>query len=255
MIDLKDIKIPVSAIVGAGIGFVIGIIIGIVNGGFIIEVFFRSILSGLILGGAFFGVESLLRNFAPEIFEEIPNNNKRVNMKDSEEEDLSLSDIYLSNNEYPTQEEYSTQEAEQNEDLGYSDNIDYTSTSQKDMEYENEFGTPFNSQELDKSYEEDIESAMRFSEENVLNNVKESSIDDIYESVKEDVEDNTTTSGYSENMNNNFTAIQFSPADLGVTKQSRGGTTQDFIIPEKGKPIPRDYKKLAEAIRTKLKED
>ncbi|MGC8870874.1 MAG: hypothetical protein ACP5PT_07285 [Brevinematia bacterium] len=225
--ELNLNNIPKSLMIGFIVGFVIGFVVGIVSGGFVFEVFLRSLLSGAVLGGTIFGVEQLLKRFAPEIFEESSNINK-IDFKEgeSEESDITLNDIYSKGFES-------------------SENIDLS-----------------NNEIFEES---DIEKGINFSEENVLRSDLEHSefesksefkggnFSDSFE--KMDFESVPSTD-YSKPS---FEATDFSrlsSAELGVTKESRGGITDEYIIPPKGqKPIPKDYEKLAEVIRTKLKEE
>lgn len=220
--DVKDIKLPVSAIVGGIAGFSIGFLIGVISGGFILEILARSILSGIILGGTLFVVELVIRKFAPEILEENVSKPNRVDIK--EEDNLSISDLY-------------------------------------EMSYE---GEADKSEDELQSY---LDSSMTFSESSVFGNEVENILEDekILERVDlesdvgvEEKEDRFSSFDFdkvSKTETINFEPITFSPAELGVTKQSKGGVTENFIITGKGKLIPKDYKKLAEAIRTKLKEE
>lgn len=219
--DFKDVKLPNSIIIGGIAGFIIGFLIGVVNGGFILEIIARSILSGIILGATLFGVEQVIRKFAPEIFEEPTNQPSRVNIK--EEDEISISDIYSSPYEDDT-------------------NLD-------------------NERELD-SY---IDSSMEFSENSVFGDKIQntSELEEVLENTDEIPIIETNEEKFSslefdkveQSKPKDFEPMTFSTAELGVTKESKGGATEDFIIPGKGKPIPKDYKKLAEAIRTKLKEE
>lgn len=228
-IDLNNIQIPLSIIIGSATGLLIGLTVGIASGGALIEVIFRSLLSAIILGGVLYGIEQLLRRFASELFEQ-PSRSNTVNIR--EEDDISISDIYS--------EEFDNNKA--NKDINYG-NVE--------PEY----------QENDST----ISSSMDFSESNVFGEF--SRIDEEVNVGK--VTDHTTNYRY-EPVEEGFSSFNYesddkryykpnyrdlSSTELGITKQSKVGITDDFIILPKGKPIPRDPKKLAEAIRTKLKED
>ncbi|MCS7299042.1 MAG: hypothetical protein RMJ37_03635 [Spirochaetia bacterium] len=229
-IDLNNIQIPPSILVGSVTGLLIGLTVGIVNGGALIEVIFRSLLSAIILGGVLFGIEQLLRRFASEIFEQ-PSRSNSVNIRE-EDDDISISDIYSDK----------SNEVEANEDMNYGIT---------EPEY----------QENDNS----ISSSMDFSESNVFGEFSSTDEDVNIGKITDD------TSNYrDEIIEGGFSSFNYegedkgyykpnyqdlSSAELGVTKQSKVGVTEDFIILSKGKPIPRDPKKMAEAIRTKLKEE
>ncbi|MFN4244983.1 MAG: hypothetical protein ACK4F9_02410 [Brevinematia bacterium] len=238
--SIKDIKVPLSLAIGIALGTFIGFIVGIISGGFIIEVFFRSIVSGLILGGTLFGVEKLLKKFVPEFFEENISRNTSSKKLDIIEEgdNVSIEDIYLNSDINSENKEYES--SDQTQDIE-SDLETFTSENYSDSEFDK---------------------GMKFSEDNAFRDLQDLSSEELTENAKyynyED-QNNVTyeEKRYSEPIDKptSFEPIKFSTAEIGVTKQSTGGTTQDFIIPKKGKPIPLDYKKLAEAIRTKLKED
>ncbi len=233
----KDIKLPLSFVIGMSLGFLIGIVVGAVSGGFVVEVFFRSIMSGIILGGTFWGIEQFLKKFVPEFFEQPFSENKTTSKKVdiTESDDISINDLYSTEDVYPeSKDEF------------------YESTSDS---FDSDFSVLGTEGQYNES--EDFEKSMKFSEENVFNDVQnESDFQKVkgYENENES-KDIFYQESYRSKEEKNFEPISFSTAELGITRQSRGGKTEDFIIPEKGKPIPRDYKKLAEAIRTKLKED
>lgn len=248
--DLKNFKLPTSALVGLLGGFAIGIIVGVISGGFILEIILRSIVSAMILGAVMFGVEEILKRFAPEILESggVEISTKGVNIR--EDEEISMGDIYLNSEDTPYKGEVSTFSKEE------------TASSAESMETVEEYEVG----EVDKSGFEPFED---MGVENVESDRNMSFYGNTVGSVYE-VEDNkvgpTFTYGGEDISSVNlkpkedvtkskFSSTVFSSAELGVTKQSRGGITQDFIIPSKGKPIPKDYKKLAEAIRTKLREE
>lgn len=213
--------IPRSVLIGFAGGFIIGFLVGVFSGGFILEVFFRSLLSGLLLGGTFFGVEQLLRRFASEVFDQSSDRSK-VDLKE-EDSDITLGDIYSQNNE-PSED---------------------VVVSPKFKEFDqNESFVP-----------SDLDQSISFSEDNVFGS-KVEGLDgskDEFDKVDYGQFVSEPSSGPT------FEQIDFSrlsSAELGVTKESRGGITNDYIIPPKSqKPIPKDYKKLAEIIRTKLKEE
>jgi len=229
VIDLNNIKIPVSAILGLLIGLIIGIIVGIINKGYFLEIIMRSILSGIIMGGVLFLVEQLLRNYAPEIFEE-STKNTGIDIKE-EDENISLEEIYGSVKEEspePRSQEYTFGDNFQ-ESISAFESADRTPEETTFSEL-NEFSlkSSFPEFERESSVEESLGS---FEEQKDINQTPEFS----------PVE---------------FRKIEITQSELGVTKESKGGMTNEFIIPPKGsKPIPKDYKKLAQIIRTKLHEE
>ncbi len=229
MVDLNNIKIPISAISGFLIGLMIGIIVGIVSKGYFLEIITRSILSGIIMGGVLFLVEQLLRKYTPEIFEE-DKTQSRFDIKE-EDENISLEEIYGSSNEElsePMSQEY-TFENNFHESVSNFESTDRTPEETTFSEL-NEFP-----------------SKSSFSESG-----KESSAEETLESFEEQESKNPTL----EFSPTEFRKIEITPNELGVTKESKGGMTNEFIIPPKGsKPIPKDYKKLAQIIRTKLYEE
>ncbi|MEN2998156.1 MAG: hypothetical protein ABDH28_03875 [Brevinematia bacterium] len=203
--------------------------------------FLRSLLSGIILGAVLFGVEQVLKRFVPELLEEEPPKPRRsIDIK--ENEDISMSDIYSDTYPHTSSEE------------GVAENP---------SSYDLETGSTTYSSEIGDFKE--VEPTTNISEENTFGSVnigfeEENNIIDFGTSSPPETEDTELPSIDDFSKRESTTATPFKPttfstAEIGITRQSKGGTTEDFIIPPKGKPIPKDYKKLAEAIRTKLKED
>ncbi|MCX8029589.1 MAG: phage holin family protein [Brevinematales bacterium] len=245
MIDLRGLNIPLSLTLGLGIGFLIGMVVGIASGGFLFEIIFRSILSSILVGGVLYGVEQLIRKFAPEILEvSTAKDSKGVDIK--EDEDMSISDLYSENLS--------------SGDVTYNSNLS-EEVSQEDRTYLSGVNNveDFESSELSMENIDSIDSGMKFSEDNVFSEFEPSNFysSRYYPSSSDRYrkEDQFSPLEFDNIGNNSQLYTNFSSAELGVTGQSKGGSTQDFIIPSKGKPIPKDYKKMAEAIRTKLKED
>lgn len=228
-LNLNNVRIPLSIVIGSTIGLIIGLTVGVLNNGALLEVIFRSLLSAIILGGVLFGVEQFMKRFAPEIFEQ-PSKSGNVDIR--EDDDISISDIYS----------VDTTGVETNEDISYD--------TSKPATQEND---------------DIIGSSMDFSESNVFGEFSSSGGNINVGKATEDVlnyGDDSIKEGFSGlNLRSEDEGYyrpryqELSSAELGVTKQSKVGVTEDFIIPSKGKPIPRDPKKMAEAIRTILKEE
>jgi hypothetical protein len=220
MVDFNNIKIPTSVIVGFIVGVLIGIIVGIINKGFFLEIIIRSTLSGMIMGGILLLIEKLLRKYTPEIFEE--EERKGFDVKE-ENDNITFEELYGGNQDERKDEGI---EEERFNEPPYTENTEEITQGISEETAFNDF-TP-------KTQE---------TETNEFSN------NDDEEFIEEPVPTFSPT---------DFKKVDLTSGELGVTKESKGGMTNEFIIPPKGKdskPIPRDYQKLAQIIRTKLHEE
>ncbi len=246
MIDLKDIKninIPISGLIGFVLGVIIGMVVGIVRGGFLIEVFVRSVISGLLMGATLFGVEHILRRMVPELFEETKPTHNQYNSSEISDEDIDLGKLYTTQENSEFSEDLSQTMPDsfpgEENSVPESTAFDMNSFSGKD----NFAFSEKDDQSLNESF--DLGSFDKPSE-----SIKDSSRFTPFEFTPSDNEGKVFTS-----LEFPKESPQVTSGSLGVTDIKRSGATEDFLILGKGKPIQKDYKKLADVIRQKLYED